>query len=363
MPRVDVVVECPVYNSFRVQQIAGMFDLPPADKLRETFQVDLPDLNDPWTIGAVVGPSGSGKTTIAKAAFGERLYQCGQWSADKAVVDHFPECSARQVTQALTAVGFSSPPSWIKPYAALSNGEQFRCDLAKAILPSPGDAEGDLVVFDEFTSVVDRKAARIGSAAVSKAIRGGKIDRRFVAVTCHYDILKWLEPDWVLDMADGVLARRRLRRPRLELQIHRVHRSAWGLFKRYHYLSGSINSASHCYVASWKEEPVAFCAVLNLIGKRGRKRISRIVVLPDYQGVGIGGAVINAIAELYREQQIRMNLVTSHPAMISSLKSSKHWRAVSYRPTGNRKETRLPRSDGTGSIGRAIVSFEFAGSS
>jgi transcriptional regulator with GAF, ATPase, and Fis domain len=58
-----------------------------------------------------------------------------------------------------------------------------------------------LVAFDEFTSVVDRNVARIGSAAVAKAIRSGQIRCRFVAVTCHYDIIDWLAPDWIIDMA------------------------------------------------------------------------------------------------------------------------------------------------------------------
>ena len=65
-----------------------------------------------------------------------------------------------------------------------------------------------LVVFDEFTSVVDRTVAKVGSAAVAKAIRGGKIRCRFVAVTCHYDVTEWLAPDWVLDMADRSFQRR-----------------------------------------------------------------------------------------------------------------------------------------------------------
>ncbi len=58
-----------------------------------------------------------------------------------------------------------------------------------------------LVAFDEFTSVVDRNVAQIGSAAVAKGIRSGQIRCRFVAVTCHYDILEWLAPDWIIDMA------------------------------------------------------------------------------------------------------------------------------------------------------------------
>ena len=79
-----------------------------------------------------------------------------------------------------------------------------------------------LVVFDEFTSVVDRNVAKVCSAAIAKGIRRGHIPCRFVAVTCHYDVAEWLEPDWVLDMATvrarngGVFGGRPI-----ELEIHR----------------------------------------------------------------------------------------------------------------------------------------------
>ena len=42
MPSLDVVVSCPVYDSFRVQQVAGMFDVPLAEKATERFEVDVP---------------------------------------------------------------------------------------------------------------------------------------------------------------------------------------------------------------------------------------------------------------------------------------------------------------------------------
>ena len=148
----------------------------------------------------------------------------------------------------LTAVGFSSPPAWVKPYHVLSTGERFRCDLARALL-SPRRR----VVFDEFTSVVDRTVARIGSAAVAKAVRRLP-SKQFVAVTCHYDVARWLQPDWVLDMglypAHGVcrIHWRRLRRPRLRLRIYRATPDAWPPFARHHYLSSELNRAAHCYV-------------------------------------------------------------------------------------------------------------------
>jgi hypothetical protein len=244
---IEIINECPLHDSFRVQQVAGMFDVPLREKLTEGFTVDVPPLDGDWRIGLIVGPSGSGKTTLARRLFGADLIDRTDWPANRAVVDCFGDLPIREITSLLTAVGFSSPPSWVKPYAVLSGGERFRCDLARALArgkyevqstkyearPTGGEA-GDssssfvlrtshlpLVAFDEFTSVVDRTVAKIGSAAVTKAIRGGTIACRFVAVTCHYDVTEWLAPDWVLDMATKTFTRRSLRRPPIELELFR----------------------------------------------------------------------------------------------------------------------------------------------
>src|SRR5690606_28713055 len=108
---------------------------------------------------------------------------------DKSVVDAFPRgMSISDVTQLLSAVGFSSPPSWLRPFRCLSNGEQFRATLARTL------AKPDkLVAVDEFTSVVGRDAARFGALAVAKTVR--RQGRQFVAATCHDDVEAWLQPD------------------------------------------------------------------------------------------------------------------------------------------------------------------------
>ena len=136
MPSFDVVVSCPIHDSFRVQQVAGMFDVPLQEKATERFQVELPTDADDWQIGLVVGPSGSGKSTVARHAFAADLYRESTWPADRAVVDSFGDLPVRNVVELFTAVGFGSPPSWIKPYHVLSCGERFRCDLARALAKS-----------------------------------------------------------------------------------------------------------------------------------------------------------------------------------------------------------------------------------
>jgi GNAT superfamily N-acetyltransferase len=361
MSHVEVHVSCPVYDSFHVQQVAGLFDVPLAEKASASFQADVPDVDEPWQIGLIVGPSGSGKSTIARQAFGSSLYGQPEWPADRAVVDCFGSLGIKQITGLLTAVGFSSPPSWIKPYSVLSGGERFRCDLARAMSTALAPGEADRVVaFDEFTSVVDRNVAQVGSAAIAKAIRGGTLACRFVAVTCHYDVAEWLEPDWVVDMATGTCQRRRLRRPAIELELFRCSHRAWHVFAPHHYLSGSLSFTARCYLALWQGRAVAFCATLPVIGRKKHWRISRVVTLPDYQGVGIGMQVAEAVAELHRDQGHRLSVTASHPSLLAHCARSPRWRTVRVMKTGSGRTDRFVRGYRS-SQGRAVVSFEYLG--
>lgn len=352
MPRVDVVVSSEIVRSFRVDQVEGLFDLPAGERSSERFSVEVPDLDEgeAWRIGAIVGPSGSGKSTIARAAFGTGLATARSWDARQAVIDGFDEAlSAQEITAMLHAVGFSSPPAWVRPYAALSNGQKFRCDLARALLTPAA-----VTAYDEFTSVVDRASAQVASACVARAVRRGQARCwRFVVVTCHYDVLDWLEPDWVLDMASGELARGRLRRrPVVRVEIRRCGRDVWRAFERHHYLSGSLHVSARCYLATWDGRPAGFCATLQNMGYAGRRRIHRLVVLPDFQGLGIGTRLATEIARLESSGAV-ITLRTGHPGLIASLSKHDRWRAFDVTRLGGRQ------SNNNGSSGRCTVAFAY----
>lgn len=177
-------------KTFRVASVMGKFDLESSD-IVETFKGEI-NLPEKWSIGLIVGKSGSGKSSIAKHLFPEIYFDSFEYG-NNSILDDMPEnCSVEEITKIFSSVGFSSPPSWLKPYSVLSNGEKMRCDLARCIL-----GENKQILFDEFTSVVDRQVAKIGSYAIQKAIR--KTDKQFIAVTCHYDVQEWLLPDWVFN--------------------------------------------------------------------------------------------------------------------------------------------------------------------
>lgn len=349
-----LTLNCPIHNSFRVQQIAGMFDMQIDDHASRHIKFDHPDLDNDWRIGLIVGPSASGKTTAARHLFGKAAIRNPTWPKNAAIIDGLGNHPIKKITHALTAVGFGSPPSWLKPYQVLSTGEKLRANLARCLL----NARAKPVVFDEFTSVVDRTVARIGSAAVAKAIQSDYLPCRFVAVTCHDDITPWLRPDWTLEMPLGQVTRKRPRRPNLKLDVVPCRQDLWQTFSQYHYLSGSLNTASRCFVTLWRNKPIAFCATLPLIGRKNRRRISRLVTLPDYQGIGVGSATLQAVAQYHRAEGHRVNITTSHSAMINHLRRNPTWQTIDVKPTGTHASKRF-RDSCRDSIGRAVVSFEY----
>lgn len=175
-------------TNFRVQSIKNKFSLD-INEVIEEFKGEI-DLPEKWNIGVIVGASGTGKTTIKKELFGnDEIFDWG----DKSIIETIAQDKTLvEIIDIFNKVGFNSPKSWLKNYNVLSNGEKMRVDLAREILSNK-----ETIVFDEFTSVVDRQIAKVSSYCVSKYIR--KNNKKFVAVSCHYDILDWLEPDWIFD--------------------------------------------------------------------------------------------------------------------------------------------------------------------
>ncbi|MCL2298521.1 MAG: ABC transporter ATP-binding protein, partial [Firmicutes bacterium] len=182
--RVEVHNRVSDFNSYRAARVKSLFNAENGCNFDLVADLDLPE---GWQIGVVVGPSGSGKTSIGRLIFGDDLihdYAAG-WSPDKPIIDDIaPDGDFNEVTGALANVGLGDVPAWLRPFRVLSNGEQFRAGLARLICAKP-----DRVVVDEFTSVVDRQIAQIGSQAFQKAWRRSNPKGKVVLLTPHYDIL------------------------------------------------------------------------------------------------------------------------------------------------------------------------------
>lgn len=60
------------------------------------------------------------------------------------------------------------------------------------------------------------------------------------------------------------------------------------------------------------------------------KRVCRLVVLPEYQGIGIGTKFLNFIANKYCSLGYNFSIVTSAKNLIHSLQKSEQWKLQRY---------------------------------
>ena len=298
--RIDIHNTCTDFNSYRAARVKSLFNAESGANFK--LAADLPVDDADWSIGLIVGPSGSGKTSIGRTIWGgDAFASFDDWPHDVPIVDAIlPGGSFDDVTAALASVGLGSVPSWLRPFPVLSNGEQFRANLARVICEMP-----QRVVIDEFTSVVDRQIAKFGALAFSKSWkRSAKGNgNQCVLLSCHYDIIEWVEPDWVFDTATGQYSGRGLwRRPRFEVEIWETDWRYWHLFEPHHYLKLPKMIAAKCYVATVDGELVAHVAVgTQNRGGTAEARACRLVVMPEWQGAGVGTRFLNAVCQMQLE--------------------------------------------------------------
>jgi ABC-type ATPase involved in cell division len=281
-----------------------------------------------WHIGAIVGGSGSGKTSILKT-FGE--IKESSFDNSKALISNFNWLTPKDATMLLTSMGLSSVPCWLRPFNTLSNGEQYRATMAYVVASAK---QGEVILIDEFTSVVDRDVAKSMSYALQKYVRLHGI--KIIVASCHYDILEWLMPNWICNPTKGGVLEEcdylRQGRPKIQLSVSRVTSKTWDIFKAHHYMTASVNQSCTFLLFEWNEKPIAIVAVISTPRNKNPngKAISRVVVLPDYQGIGIGSKVCNFIGGIYKNQKCDLYIKTVNPALGEYFNKSDQWIGTSH---------------------------------
>lgn len=313
-----------IINDRYTEYVYDAFDIQNKEETSVKIPINFNECkNFEWNIGVIYGGSGTGKTTLLKE-FGDLTTD--KFDEHKPLISNFDWLEPKEATFLLSAMGLASVPTWLRPYSLLSNGEQYRASLAYKVGKSN---ENDVILIDEFTSVVDRDVAKAMSNALQKYIR--KYNKKIILASCHFDIMTWLQPDWTYSPLKGRLERAssRRQRPRIELQIFRCRYEAWSIFKKHHYLSEELNKAAKCFIGLMNDKPVFFIAILPMPSGTisNAFRVSRMVVLPDFQGLGIGIKLLNVFGSMYKKNQKKLYIKTSNPSLFKGMERNKiNWK-------------------------------------
>lgn len=360
---IEVKHKCSDFDSYRAARVKSLFNAENGCNWDHTAELPIEGMD--WKIGLIVGASGSGKTSIGNQIFDKAIYDLyAGWESEKPIIDCIaPDGDFNEVTGALSAVGLGDVPAWLRPFHVLSNGEKFRAGLARLICEQPGQA-----VIDEFTSVIDRQIAKIGAQAFGKAWRRG--NGQVVLLSCHYDILEWLQPDWIYDTVEARFYTRDClrQRPKFELQIYKVKGSVFRHFKPHYYLDLPHPVAAEYFVGVVGNEPVCHIAVTPMFTAKAY-RSTRLVVMPEWQGAGIGTRFLDAIGQYHLDGRGRcgytlpMFFHTSHPQLCAALRRSKKWRQTGAQLYGaNKTKSRGSKmKTGYGGHFRAVQAFKYTG--
>ena len=286
-------------------------------------KVEIPQLPTDGIV-LIVGTSGSGKSTILRS-LGEPKHP--DVNDEAYVIDNFS--SPERGEELLLSCGLRTIPAWFRTPATLSNGERHRFEMAVCL-------DQGINTIDEFTSVVDRDTAKSLAYSVRKYYDQQNTQTPLYIASCHRDITEWLDPDYVYDTDLRVLENRRSlhrlgRRPPISLTIRSASNTYWRLFGKYHYLDTALARGAHCYVGLIDNKPVVFGAVIHSTSGTLHSywRGHRTVVLPEFQGLGIGSAFSDAVAEIYHSRGLLYYSKTAHPAFGEHRNRSALWQATS----------------------------------
>lgn len=165
-----------------------------------------------------------------------------------------------------------------------------------------------------------------------------------------------------------IIESKKKNRPNIEFKIYETKEKSkyWSMFSKYHYLSHSHNNAARVFIATINDNICGFCSVLPFPHPilRNHWKEHRTVILPDYQGIGIGHLLSNNIAEILKQNNKGFISTSSNPAFINSRKNDKKWIITRIGRTGSGSgsgKIQNKHKKGSTSLNRITVSFKYIG--
>lgn len=329
MQTYNVILKSEVSKTYLCKRAADSLDIDAEKKSVHSLSITA-DLKTDYNVGLIIGASGSGKTTLAKQIFGDDCFKI-VLNEKLPILEQFPKnYTYDQCADLLSGVGLTQVPCWIRPVFTLSNGQKYRAEAALMM------CSDEISIIDEWTSVVDRNVAKIMSFCIQKHARNQK--KRVVLLSCHYDVIDWLNPDWIIDCNKESYQDRRLlwqkfkRSEQLKFDVRKTNSKSWKYFSKYHYLSDKLPGGENYFFGLFlNETQIGFICFSNYVphSNKNLKKIfhfNRLVIHPDYSGIGLGIKFINETSKIMSELNYKiMGKFSSTPVYLSMIKN-KNWK-------------------------------------
>jgi len=363
---IEVILKSDINKEFRCQVAANSLDIDVEKKSIHHLKVNNVKIPNKWNIGLVYGNSGSGKTTMIKHLFGDKIFNV-KLNEDEPIINQLPKkMSYEDCATVLNGIGLNSVPCWIRPLKTLSNGQRARAEAVYLMTKSD-----DIVFIDEWTSVVDRTVAKAMSLCLYKYAK--RNNKKIILCSCHQDVLEWLHPDWMINCNKQkfILPKSEdfffTKREQLKFEIKEIDRTSWKYFSKYHYLNERLPGGKiYLYGLFHNNNQIGFQCFANYVPHRKKTKIiyhsNRVVIHPDYNGLGLGMKMVDKCSELLLQKiNCRIMAKFSSVPMYKSRIKNENWKYLGFKRTMGKLTIggNMSRKKGFREKGVKTYNFEF----
>jgi GNAT superfamily N-acetyltransferase len=133
-------------------------------------------------------------------------------------------------------------------------------------------------------------------------------------------------------------------------------------------MTNKITKFMNCFICYWNGKEVGFiCFIPMLNSKEKRYRVTRIVVLPDFQGLGISKIILETFGAMYKAKDVVLTIRTIHQGLGIYFEKSNNWEALSTNKKELSKKNTLTNNTGNikkhniENLGREAFSYKYVG--